>query len=512
MILGGNESVTESGGPRATLDDIFRQAAVRHPRAIALLDPRDRMRATDGAPRRLTYAEVDRLATALAARLRGLGLPIDAVVATQLPNTVESVVTMLGILRAGMIVAPLPLLWRKADAVVALGRIGAKALITSTRIGAVSHGDLAVQIASELFAIRQIFAYGSDVPDGVVPLDDLFATDKQEPPPVGRAGNPAAHVAAVTFDVTADGIVPVPRSHAQLIAGGLGPLLEGRIALDTTILSATPVSSFAGMALTLLPWLLSGGTLALHHPFDLAAFTAQRRALHCDALVVPGSLVEPLAEIGDFDDGDLKTVLALWRAPERLAEATPWGGKAALVDVLAFGEIGLTAARRGTDGRFIPLRIGPVGAPRELPDAMRVLEISRGADGMLTLRGPMAPLDTFPPTASGREPHFNVSAEGYVDTGYTCRPDPDGEALTITSPPPGIAGVGGYRFVTRTLDALVAELTADTSLFALPDAFTGQRLAGTAPDRAMVAARLAERGENALIAGAFLPRRSAIAA
>ena len=139
MILGGNESVTESGGPRATLDDIFRQAAVRHPRAIALLDPRDRMRATDGAPRRLTYAEVDRLATALAARLRGLGLPIDAVVATQLPNTVESVVTMLGILRAGMIVAPLPLLWRKADAVVALGRIGAKALITSTRIGAVSH-------------------------------------------------------------------------------------------------------------------------------------------------------------------------------------------------------------------------------------------------------------------------------------------------------------------------------------------------------------------------------------
>ena len=46
------------------------------------------------------------------AKLRGLGLQTDAVVAMQLPNTVESIVTFLGVLRAGMIAAPLPLLWR----------------------------------------------------------------------------------------------------------------------------------------------------------------------------------------------------------------------------------------------------------------------------------------------------------------------------------------------------------------------------------------------------------------
>ncbi|MGH6788281.1 MAG: AMP-binding protein [Pseudolabrys sp.] len=514
MILDDGESVTAGGGPRATLDDIFRQAAVRHPKAMALLDSRDRARVADGAPRRLSYAEADRLASALAARLRGLGLPIDTVVATHLPNTVESIVTMLGILRAGMIVAPLPLLWRKADAISALGRVGAKALITSTRIGAVSHGELAIQMASELFAIRQIFAYGNDVPDGVVPLDDLFTTDKQEPPPpVTRAGNPAAHVAAITFDVTGDGIVPVPRNHAQLIAGGLGPLLEGRIALDATMLSATPISSFGGIALTLLPWLLSGGTLALHHPFDLAAFTAQRRALHCDALVVPGSLVAPLVEIGELDDDDLKTVLSLWRAPERLSETARWRGKATLVDVTTFGEIGLTAARRDAGGRFVPFSIGAIGAPRELRNAVPIVEIGRNADGMLALRGPMAPLDAFPPgITSGREPHFKVSADGFVDTGYACRLDADEKTLTITSPPAGIAGVGGYRFITHALDVLMAELAADASLFALPDAFTGQRLAGTAPDRAMVAAKLAERGTNPLVAGAFLPRGPAIAA
>ncbi len=47
-----------------------------------------------------------------------------------MPNTVDSVLTLLGVLRAGLIAMPLPLLWRRADAVAALSRVGAKALIT----------------------------------------------------------------------------------------------------------------------------------------------------------------------------------------------------------------------------------------------------------------------------------------------------------------------------------------------------------------------------------------------
>ena len=54
--------------------------------------------------------------SAIAARLRALGLHTDAVVGVQLPNTVESVLTILGVLRAGMIAAPLPLLWRRGAA------------------------------------------------------------------------------------------------------------------------------------------------------------------------------------------------------------------------------------------------------------------------------------------------------------------------------------------------------------------------------------------------------------
>jgi acyl-CoA synthetase (AMP-forming)/AMP-acid ligase II len=72
-----------------------------------------RKRLTGRSPRRLTYAEADRAISTLATKLRGLGLQTDAVVAIHLANTVDSVIALLGVLRAGMIAAPLPLLWRE---------------------------------------------------------------------------------------------------------------------------------------------------------------------------------------------------------------------------------------------------------------------------------------------------------------------------------------------------------------------------------------------------------------
>ena len=101
MILGGAhfELNSEAAGSRATLDDLFRRAAVRNIDAVALADPPNRESFADGVPRKLTYAQADRAISATAAKLRRLGLQTDAVVAMQLPNTVESVIVLLGVLR-----------------------------------------------------------------------------------------------------------------------------------------------------------------------------------------------------------------------------------------------------------------------------------------------------------------------------------------------------------------------------------------------------------------------------
>src|SRR5262249_3579556 len=146
---------------------------------------------------------------ALAARLTYLGLKADAIVALQLANTVESVLALLGILRAGMIPAPLPLLWRQIDAVRALSRIGAPALITARRAGPGDHGQIAMHVAAETFTVRFLCGFGQDQPDGFVSLDDLFEVGATEAPGIERTGNPADHVAVVTFDTAPEGLVPV---------------------------------------------------------------------------------------------------------------------------------------------------------------------------------------------------------------------------------------------------------------------------------------------------------------
>jgi hypothetical protein len=166
------------------------------------------------------------------------------------------VLTLLGILRAGLIAMPLPLLWRRADAVAALRRVGATALIVSGRIGTVDHFALAQEIAAEIFPIRYVCGYGPEAPDGVVPLDDIFLVHKLDPIPAweeerGREPGPGAHLAVITWDVSPEGLFPVGRSHAELIAGGLAVMLESSVQQDAALLSTLTLSSFAGLAITI---------------------------------------------------------------------------------------------------------------------------------------------------------------------------------------------------------------------------------------------------------------------
>jgi non-ribosomal peptide synthetase component E (peptide arylation enzyme) len=505
MILGGSDA---SDGARTTLDDLFRRAGVRRPDAAALIDPENRESFTDGVPRKLTFAQADREISTLAARLRQLGLPTDAVVAVQLPNTVESVITLLALLRARMIAAPLPLLSRQRDMVAALSRLAPKAIITASRIGSTKHAELAMQAATELFPVRYVCAFGRDPPDGVVPLDDCIAESQTDVAgPGARNGNPAAHVCAVTFETGAAGLVPVARNQAELIAGGLAPFLEAGIAPDAAILSAIPPASFAGIALTLLPWLFCGGTLSLHHGFDPDTFAAQCREQ--DTIVLPGPAIAPLAEAGRL--GRPKSIVALWRSPERLESSAPWRGTAAMVDVASFGEIGLLTARRAPDGRPSPIPNGIMSASRGATVA--VAETARTAAGTLALRGPMVPVHAFPPGAGrGPEPHLAANPNGFVDTGFGCRLERDGQTLNITGAPGGILSIGGYRFRERDVDAQVAGVNPAATIVALPDAQLGQRLAGSADDDAAISTELRARGVNPLITAAFRQRRSVNAA
>lgn len=510
MILGDPTSSAVEGAyglGRITISELFHYAARRRPDALALADPANRGDITGGRPRRLSYAQADRAVAAIAARLRGMGLPTDAVVGIQLPNVVENVLTMLGVLRAGMIAAPLPLLWRRADAVTALARVGAKALITCGRVGANDYGQFALQTAAEVFSIRYVCAFGRDLPDGVVSFEDLFA---EKPSghllPLDRArDNAAAHVAVVTFDVGESGLVPVARSHSELFAGGLATILESRLAPEANILSALLPASFAGLSLTLLPWLFGGGTLALHHPFDPDLLAWQWREDRCAALVLPGPVAIRFDAAGAFADEAPGTVIAPWHEPQALMQSGIWRApRTALVDVAVFGEAALAPARRDPSGRPAPLTSGAVAAPRNHSDAVTLAELIRTDHGTLAVRGPMVPQHAYPPGVerSGL-PYFKIGPDGTVDTFQRFATHPRGGAAVLHGAPSGVTSIGGYRFALMALEDAVGRIDREARLSPAADALLGQRFIGTAGDPNAMKAALEAAGATPLVGAAF---------
>ena len=492
-------------GISPTLDTLFQRTLARKPDALALVDAMNKPRITGQLPKRLSYAQADRAISALAAHFIEQGLPAHSVIAVQLPNTVDFVLTVLAAHRAGLVVALLPQLWRQADLVAALNRTSARAIVTAGRIDGVIHSDLAMNAAAEAFSIRHVCGFGSDLPEGMASLDQAMSRDSKTARNVIQDGRKAA---IISFDLTVDGFRAVPRPHLGIIAGGLSISLEADLPQGTSILSAFAPSSFAGLASSLALWLLSGGSLVLHHPFDGDVLAQQIAELRCDTLVAPAQLALRL------DESDLATrlpslrnVIGLWRGPEQVASSPPWTSRpASLTDVYLFGEAGLFAARRNAaDGVAAAVEPGPYGAPRD-PQGPSIGEILLTPRGTLGLRGPMVTPAAYAPLAPPTDSPAAQAPRDYVDTDYLARLDRPTGAICITAPPSGLMAVGGYRFLSQDLQEWSKRLGPSALLTALPDRLSGHRLAGRAQDNARAREALAELGLNPLMVEAFRDR------
>jgi hypothetical protein len=488
-----------------TLDGLFRRVLARKPEAPALLDPVNKQRVTGQSPKHLTFAQADQAISALSAHFIEAGLPANSVVAVQLPNTVEFMLTVLAAHRAGLIVALLPLLWRQAELTVALNRTGARAIVTTSRIDGVSHADLAMNAAAEAFSVRHVCGFGNELPEGMAPLDLALEAQSTASRTVIQDGRKAA---MISFDVTVDGFRAVPRTHLSLIAGGLALSLESDVPQGSTVMSAFAPSSFAGLASSLVVWLLSGGKLALHHPFDSEVLEQAINEHSCDTLIAPAQLALRLTEIDMASRlPTLRNVMGLWRAPEQVASSPNWTtDQAALTDVYLFGEAGLFGARRAADGAPAPIMPGPHGAPREGPGSSIAGEILLTPSGTLALRGPMVTPAAYAPAPPPSDSLTVHSPRDYVDTDYAARLDRSTGAICITAPPSAVLAVGGYRFLSEDLQEWSKRLGQGALLTALPDRLSGHRLAGRAQDNARAREALAELGLNPLMVEAFRDR------
>jgi len=492
-----------------TLDTLFRRILARQPDALALVDPPNKQRLTGQTPKRLTFAQADRMISSLAAHFIESGLPSNSVIAVQLPNTIEFALTMLAACRAGLVVAVLPLLWRQSELTMALNRTAARAIVTSSKIDGVIYSDLAMNAAAEAFSIRHVCGFGSDLPEGMASLDNAILRESPTTRAVIQDGRKAA---LISFDVTSDGFRPVPRAHLGLIASGLAISLESDVPQGATILSAFSPMSFAGLASSLAVWLLCGGALVLHHPFDEEVLERQINEHSCDTLVAPAQLALRLDEL-DLAARlpSLRNVIGLWRTPEQVGSSACWGAQqATLTDVYLFGEAGLFGARRiAEDGSPALIKPGPHGAPRELPGSSIAGDILLTPRGTLGLRGPMVPVAAYAPPPPANDSLIAPPPRDYVDTDYAARLDRVTGAINITAPPSGVMSVGGYRFRAQDLQEWARRLGQGALLTALPDRLSGHRLAGRALDNARARDALMELGLNPLMVEAFRDRTNA---
>jgi hypothetical protein len=491
MTPRATEPLDAAFDPKVTLDAVFRRNVLMQPGALALADPPERTMLMGGAPRQFNYAEADAAVSRLAHQLKALGLPEQAVVAIQLPNTVEAIITLLAVLRAGMIAMPLPMLWRRSDLVTALREIAPRALITATRFGDERPAEIACEVAAELFTLGFPCAFGDDPPDGVIPLAiETRASGDSEPFPVLRGISPN-HFAIATFDASRQGPYAVARSHSQWLAAGFAITMEANIAAGDSIVSTLPPASLAGIAGTFLPWLMVGGTLQLSHGFSPLTAAMAPAGAH---LAAPAIALQSLAT---KDTDGFATCIALHRGPETLGLDLSRLNCEAIVDMQVFGETGFTALRRIAKIMPSPIPVGEITAPVETEGAPVVIETRRLADGTLAVRGAMVP--DKPITIGGHTSpaQLEFDVDNFVRTNFKCHGS--GGALVIEAMPEGILQIGGLRFGFDEIAMRVAKASPGAELAPARDPILGMRGVIEAPDPERAMTELDEAGHSGVI-------------
>jgi hypothetical protein len=501
VILGRGRKGTASGlAGRATLDSLLRRAAEIRPTARALSDAPNRPHLIGGEPRQLSWAELDGLVDALAGRLRDMGLPTDAVVATQFPLSSDAIISFLALLRAGLVAAPIPLGWGRRETTAHLQRIGARAILTAGRAGPVDCADMMRFAAAETFSVRFVLSLGGPALDGVIPLDDVLANPAPaERVEVARPDNPADHVAVVTADAVAEGHIAVARSHNELIAGGLAAFMAG-VPDEHSVFAATLAPDcFAGLALQVVPWLMSGGTLVAHPPLALRIVVDRLAPDGATHAVLPAAAAAAVVSAPLAQRPSLRHLALFSRRPvepQAFAEAIAEG---LAVDV--FLGIGETAVARALKDGAGAIMLGP-DTHTSGGQSPVLIESRVGPEGRLELRGAMVPRAAFPPGAeNGVPPFWSVGEEGFRDTGLPAAADKPRKTLSIGSREPGVVSIGGRRFAESAIRAAYVEAGGEIAPVIRPDALLGDRVSGVVGDgRAIagLAGRLLETGVTPL--------------
>ncbi len=459
-----------------TAVELLRRRAEHKPNAIALSDPPNRPALGLGPARSLTYREADAAADALAAFFTGRGLDPGDIIAMQLPNFALSPLTILAAWRAGVTVALLPMLWRGYEIGRACAEIGPKALIGVSCFGDETPIETLRAVAAAQPSTRFVLGFGPHLPDGVASLEEAMSREAGP-----RVAAPAmTGPALITFTARAGfPFVAVLRSEEELLAQGAMTVLALDLDGSDVILNPYPLTGPAGLSLGFLPWLVSGATLAQHHPFDYGAFAEQVMATGATVTALPLPVLAQLAKDGVPQQPQcrLRRVGAVWTGLEPARPQTvSFQGEANFFDLYPLGDLAGIVLKRERPSEPASLPLGEIEVADGEGGAVFVetaLSPPRDGEGYgeVLLRGPVVP------DAQAEGP-LAPDGDGYIGTGLWGRRGGTAGTTLQFKGDPELLRHGGLAIAASEFDELYRAFPAylDAACLVLADPDVGDRV------------------------------------
>ncbi len=296
-----------------TLDDLFRQNLARKPDDLAVMDAPDRADFAFGAPKTLSYRELEDAVVVFASHLLDLGLGKDSVVFTHLPNLVETIVVYLAAVRIGAVICPAQMAYEELDLArkvehVRPGCIVALEVFKERRPG------------KEFKRIAENSASSAPSVIALSPKSTMLSCELQ--PTTGQREQVAAHRSKLS--TSADEVLGLlwtsgttgfpkcaPRTHNNALSYAGITAEASYMREDSRVLVPLSLAHTSGLTCYFPAWLMTAGLLVLHQPFNLEVYLEQLETQRINATVAAPVMLNLLLKGNHLEGRDLSSLDAI---------------------------------------------------------------------------------------------------------------------------------------------------------------------------------------------------------
>ena len=287
---------------KKTLIDFFKENVAKTPDMVCLADPPNKEALTGLKPERLTFRELDQAIDATAEALIAKGIKKDDIIIVQLPNCWELAMLYLAIARTGALISPMPMQWRQSEIEYIAGLTEARAFITVEAFSGFKHKEMIEKLQSKFPSIKDIMTLEEirEMTKGLLTgkLDGIRIDANDAFTLCWSSGTEAEPKGC-------------PLSHNNWLCQGVFEYEAAPIKPGYNLITAGPLVNMASIGTIFIPWLMTGGKLALHHPFDGPTFIMQLMTEGIEYTLLVPAIVNAILKHPKVDQFNLSGIKAI---------------------------------------------------------------------------------------------------------------------------------------------------------------------------------------------------------